>query len=183
MSQQWRTLIVTKSRRSESTKIGDEPERGDEELEARSAGEAVRRPEWSGTGLAGAADERLCLPDSAGGREGQQGFEMGQRGRAQDAPEAAQGEADQAHRRDGVDVRLPGHDIGLQQVDGEAAALMGPQDSSQHLAELDPNSERFLLRLKPLGDLTKKKKKKKKKVVVEEIPYEPPRWPKKKRYR
>jgi hypothetical protein len=175
------------------TKIGDDSELGDEELKARTAGEAVGRPQWSGTGLAGAADERLCLPDSAGGREGEQGSEMGQRGRAQDAPEAAQGEADQAHRRDGVDVRLAGHNSRLQQVIDEVAAGSGsPKLPScqrsrarirtracpqfQHLAPIDPNSENFLLRVKPLGDLTKKTKKK----GIEDIPSE---LPKRRRYR
>lgn len=105
---------------------------------------------------------------------------MGVRGRAQDALEAAEGKADQAHRRDGVDVRLPGHNSGLQQVEGEQAAP-GLHDSSRQLAELDPNAEKFMLRVKSLQDLTKMKKKKKK-VVVVEAPVEPPVF-KKKRYR
>lgn len=107
---------------------------------------------------------------------------MGVRGRAQDAPEAAEGKADQAHRRDGVDVQLSGHDSGLQQVEGEQAAP-GLHDLSRQLAELDPNAEKFMLRVKSLQDLTKKKKKKKKVVVVEVAPVEPPVFKKNKRYR
>jgi len=152
---------------AEFVKIGADSDK-DEELEARSPGEAVRWSQWSGHGLSSTADERLCLPDGAGRCPSEQSCEVGVRGLAQNASEAAESKTDQAHRRDGVDVRLSGQHPWLQQV--EPADVGYEAEYSRKLMELNTNSEN-MLRVKPLGELTKKKKKKKANTIIPiEIP-------------
>jgi hypothetical protein len=77
---------------------------------------------------------------------------MGLRGLAQDASQATQSQIDEAHRRDGVDVRLPGHNSGIQQVGGASGA------KNRRLPLHDKNSGRVQKRAKPVNKSKSRKR-------------------------